>query len=66
MRATSKDESGEELGFWTRFGNALATIDMSSIDLLESRVERLEKQVALLTMAMERLGAGTSPTDHDD
>jgi hypothetical protein len=61
MKATLKGESGKPLGFWGRLGSALAGMDMSSVDFLELRIERLEHQVARLLRARDRQSTDTSP-----
>ena len=56
-----KSESGKSLGFWARFASALEGMEMSSVDLLELRIKRLENQIARLTEASERRSGNTSP-----
>ena len=65
MNATSKSESGKALGFWARLGSALAAMELSSIDLLEMRVDRLENQVARLMGAREGRSGNKSPTEDE-
>ena len=49
MKTTVGNESETALGFWARLASALGSIDTSSVDLLESRLVRLEHQVAKLS-----------------
>ena len=48
MKAMHKSEPAMALGFWARLANAVAAMEMSSIDVLELRIRRLEHQVARL------------------
>ena len=57
----TKNESAKPLGFWARLGIALEGMEMTSVDLLELRIKRLENQVARLTEASERRSGSTSP-----
>ena len=43
-------------GFWARLKGALAAMEMSSMDLLELRIQRLENEVARLGGRDERKG----------
>jgi uncharacterized small protein (DUF1192 family) len=61
MKPMAKGESASSMGFWARFAIALEGMEMSSVDLLESRIKRLEHQVARLTEANERRSGNTSP-----
>ena len=54
MKIGSDDESRAESGFWARLASAFRAHETSSIDLLQSRIARLEKQVAQLSGAKER------------
>ena len=56
-----KNESAKSLGFWARLGIALEGMEMTSVDLLELRIKRLENQVARLTEASERWSGNTPP-----
>jgi hypothetical protein len=51
MKATFRDEPPNVPGFWARLARAVEVVEMSPSDLLELRVERLEKQVARLMEA---------------
>ena len=48
MKTGSNGESAMETGFWTRLANAFRAHETSSTDRLESRIARLEEQVAHL------------------
>jgi hypothetical protein len=48
MKTTSGIQSDKTLGFWARLADALGGMETSSVDLVESRIARLEKQVAQL------------------
>ena len=61
MKPMPKSEPAKSMGFWARFAIALEGMEMSSVDLLELRVKRLENQVARLTEASERRSGATSP-----
>ena len=65
MKATSKSESGNTLGFWARLARALAAMEMSSIERLELRIERLENQVERVSGASEGRSGNISPTDDE-
>lgn len=65
MKATSGNESDKAVGFWKRLGIALAAMETTSQDLLESRIKRLENQVARLTGERQRGSAVTWPTNHE-
>lgn len=56
MKTRSNLEPPTEAGFWARLANAFRAHETS----LESRVARLEKQVAQLIAAGERLGTNVS------
>ena len=49
MKARSKHASGNAWGFWARVRSTLEAMEMSSGDVMESRIQRLEIQVARLT-----------------
>jgi hypothetical protein len=65
MKATSGNESDKALGFWARLASALEAMETSSVELLESRVARLEHQVARLIGGRQRGSASTWPTDDE-
>ena len=60
MKARSGSESDKALGFWARLGSALGDIDASSADLLESRIARLESEVARLIEVPRASSSATS------
>ena len=63
MQTGSNGESRAEAGFWERLANAFRAHETPSIDLLESRIARLEQLVAQLIGTGERLGTSRSRTN---
>ena len=61
MKPMPKSEPAKSMGFWARFAIALEGMEMSSVDLLELRIKRLENQVARLTEAREGWSGSPSP-----